>query len=77
MPPQGESSKAAWRSRSLAIFVIARAGAVRRPIAPMKLVQATKEPDQYQNRNRYPKKPQQQIASHRQSSTFLVRELCA
>ena len=48
-----------------------------RPIAPSKLMQAAKEPDEYQNRDRYPEKPKQQIASHRQSSTLLFRELVA
>src|SRR5437763_693096 len=40
-------------------------------------MQAAKEPDEYQDRYRHPEKPQQQIASHRLSSSFVVRELVA
>jgi hypothetical protein len=78
MSPSGKRAKAAWRSRSMAVFGIARGG-VERSTAPLleKLVQAAKEPDEYQDRNRHSEKPEQQIASHRESSSFVVRELIA
>jgi len=51
---------------------LGRRGRVAAPL--MRLVKATEEPDQHKNRNRHPKQPQKQIASHRRFS-FCRREL--
>ena len=76
MPPRPNAPDCTAITR-IGYFCDCANGAVGRPIAPMKLVQAAKEPDERQDRNRHPNKPQQEIASHRQSSTFLVWELVA
>ena len=50
-------------------------GRIAAPI--MRLVKATKKPDQHQNRNRHPNQPQKHIASHRRFSLLQRRELDA